>query len=215
MTILSFILVDETVARFGYHPDTLKPNSQKSVYVECPSCADIRTIQWRTFAIRGCSGLCHICASGSDPYRTEEEKVQRDRDLALEYYYKHKPMIMALKRQRRKTDERYRLITNLRKNIRTIMVRKSITANGSLRHLGYTASEFIEHINHRLAFHDFKCPECGCELYQYHIDHKMPVSIAGTFEEIIAAFALKNLDVLCPKCNQKKSNKFVEEKLEK
>lgn len=55
---------------------------------------------------------------------------------------------------------------------------------------------------------DAKCPYCHCPLLKYHIDHKTPVSRGGTNSE-------RNLQLLCPTCNMRKSDRTHEEYITK
>ena len=66
-----------------------------------------------------------------------------------------------------------------------------------------TAEELQAHINARLHARRFKCPMCGASLEGgFDIDHVVPLSSARTVDEMLELFALSNLDVLCPSCNQ-------------
>jgi 5-methylcytosine-specific restriction endonuclease McrA len=55
--------------------------------------------------------------------------------------------------------------------------------------------------NKLLSLQKNKCANCKSELNNlYHLDHVMPLSLGGQHDD-------KNLELLCPSCNLKKSNK--------
>lgn len=51
---------------------------------------------------------------------------------------------------------------------------------------------------------DARCVYCRQMLHKYHIDHKLPVSRGGTND-------IANLQLLCPRCNMRKSRMTHEE----
>ena len=70
--------------------------------------------------------------------------------------------------------------------------------------LPWTPAALRTHIEERIQARDGCCPLCGTPLDRFHIDHKRPLKLARTKEEVLALFALENLDVLCPSCNMSK-----------
>jgi hypothetical protein len=96
-------------------------------------------------------------------------------------------------------------ITNRLRSVLRARLRKMGAAhrNGAFKLLSYGPVELERHIRDRLEFHQRRCGMCGKNLHAgFDIDHVHPLSTAKTVEEIIALFALDNLDVLCPRCNR-------------
>lgn len=209
----SFILCSITYEKLGYDPCDLSRGSRKEFFLECPSCGDIRLSS--NMSQSKCSSLkCHICSLGSSPYRTDDEKligsriikqrwVSKEKELRP-YSYRRSLALQARNKRRRRPD--FHMVKKLRDGIAQALRRNQLKSKGKLRHLPYTGDEFVAHINGLLEKYEFKCPSCGCELYKYHIDHKTPISLGSTFEEIIGLFSLSNLDILCPSCNLSKSD---------
>lgn len=76
---------------------------------------------------------------------------------------------------------------------------------GVLRHMDFTPSELLAHLNQRLDTCNYVCPMCQVsDLHKgFDIDHIIPLSTAKTKDEVIRLSSLNNLDVLCPDCNRK------------
>ena len=70
--------------------------------------------------------------------------------------------------------------------------------------LPFTPAALRAHIEERIQTRNGCCPLCGASLDRFHIDHKRPLKLARTKEEVLGLFALENLDVLCPRCNMSK-----------
>lgn len=60
MEIPSFILIEQTQQKFGYHPACLSTGSGKNVLVLCKSCNQIRNVQFRN-ALKFTTGYCNPC----------------------------------------------------------------------------------------------------------------------------------------------------------
>jgi len=59
------LLTDKVKYRNKLIPvNELKPNSDKKVWVMCPSCKMVRQIYWKVFVKSG-SYLCHVCANNA------------------------------------------------------------------------------------------------------------------------------------------------------
>jgi 5-methylcytosine-specific restriction endonuclease McrA len=93
-----------------------------------------------------------------------------------------------------------------------VALRKYLQGKGGFSQLPYTPTELQAHIQAKLDERQYLCPMCGASLEEkFDIDHRIPLSNAKTVDEVGALFALSNLDVLCPPCNQhKKKTKHIE-----
>jgi 5-methylcytosine-specific restriction endonuclease McrA len=71
--------------------------------------------------------------------------------------------------------------------------------------LPYSRNDLVQHIENELHRYNYRCALCNSDLrIAFDIDHRTPLRSATTAEDTLALFALENLSVLCPACNQKK-----------
>ena len=130
---------------------------------------------------------CSICS---------KEKNEKSKPISFEkrkeYERKH-----YLKRKR---NFGYSLISRLRKSLWKYSKGKMQFS----RDLSYSKDELIKHLGNIYKKQKGKCPMCNSsyEDIGFDIDHIIPLSVASNEEEIKKLFALENLSLLCPNCNQ-------------
>lgn len=127
--------------------------------------------------------------------------------------YKEKNKVAIAKRRsiqekEKKLNPVYKLSTTIRSLIRDSFIRNGLRKSGKTENiLGCSIEFFIEYILS-------KCPE-GITIsdfgkFGYHIDHRIPISIAKTEEEVIKLCHYTNLQPLFWRDNLSKSNKIIE-----
>jgi hypothetical protein len=216
-------MIDEaTFQRFGYHLKDVAPGSHKKVVCYCPKCEQCYETQRRYYRN---GRLCLACNSrqlmnsNRDAQammktiqahnKASREKGLSPRGLPLfpgseaEYKKLHqeanRDRYNASQRKRRQT-----LIGKVSNRLR-VALRTYLQGKGGFSLLPYTPAELQAHIQGKLEEHQYLCPMCSTALEDgFDIDHRTPLSSAKTVEEVIVLFALSNLDVLCPPCNQHK-----------
>ena len=123
------------------------------------------------------------------------------------YYLKNKQKIMKYQhkwvRAKAKADVIFRISLTMKARLRSLIN----TNNHSFWKLvGYNSIELRQHLEKQF---DSKMSWENYGVHGWHIDHKVPTSMAKTKEEIIILFALDNLQPLWAKDNIKKSNKVI------
>jgi 5-methylcytosine-specific restriction endonuclease McrA len=134
-----------------------------------------------------------------------------DRKTYMENYRKQYRVVdeERVKQQNREAQQKRRktLIGKMSNRLR-VAVRKYLQGKGGFSQLPFTPAELQAHIQAKLEERQYLCPMCGASLEErFDIDHRIPLSSAKTVDEVITLFALSNLDVLCPPCNQHKKGK--------
>ncbi len=150
---------------------------------------------------------CGACGRPFHNTISEQECRERNREKAKRYYHRNKDKALERNREYRR-DANHRLVNALRSSLWQAFHRVKTPTSGCLTHMSYSSIEFVGHINTLIAKYHNQCPTCGGPLDNFHIEHKIPISTANTYEEIVKLFSLDNLDVLCGRCNRIKSNKM-------
>ena len=207
---MSIILHKETVDRFGYEPSSLKTFSRKPVYVEC-ICGLISIVPLSRYntGLRkyGISPVCKSCARKK--YASESEKRLLGRLRDAEYHRERRKQnpdkYRTYEREYRNNNETARIANLLRNSIRHALKRVGTRPCGAFRHLSYTPDELCLHIFCLRDKYGDMCPSCNSEMsHNFEIEHIIPLATAITVLDVIALFALDNLDLLCRSCNASK-----------
>lgn len=191
---------EETFKAFGYYPEDIAEGSPKKVYWNCTDCNSLQASENK---VLNTVVLCKRCVQKGNAFSIRAIEMVKNgfapngkplgRD-ANAYREKKK-----LWRRKERLTPKGRLINCLRSALKR--VHEGCTTSS----LPYTRDEYVAHILSRLAFRNNICPLCKKTPIDYNtcdVDHKIPLSSAETEEEALALFALENLDVLCPNCNQ-------------
>jgi 5-methylcytosine-specific restriction endonuclease McrA len=103
--------------------------------------------------------------------------------------------------KRRRLDPKWNIVHRIRVSMNHHLNGR---IKGKLRHLDYSKEDLLYHINSKLEAYNYICPMCKkADLKQgYNVDHKIPICSAKNVDEVLALYALENLDVLCSHCNQ-------------
>ena len=211
-----------TFQRFGYHLAEISPKSHKKVLCFCPTCRQTYETQRRYYQDGRLCGSCtsrRSIAQNRDAERARaalDKHNKRSREAGVSA--RGLPLVgdraAYWKQYKRAHKEEFRRwnIESLRKRRRSLLGKLANRLRVSLRRrlrgiglsdLPYTAEELQAHIRARLHARHFRCPMCGASLESgFDIDHIVPLSSAQTADELLELFALANLDVLCPSCNQ-------------
>lgn len=199
----------ETAERFGYRPQDLSPGSKKKVVYQCPCCGVLKETRRSHYHEGIC---CHSCSARKVVEQNRSVDAGRLALARARAAYAASGMTVrghAFVSDRderlynRERVRRYRRtpLGNIRHRLRAAL-RRALSGI-RVADLPYTPEELLDHIRHRLEARDYRCPMCDDSLKKcYDVDHVIPLAQAKTFEEILALFALENLDVLCPPCNR-------------
>lgn len=159
--------------------------------------------------------------------RNHRNNADKEREYGKKYYHANKEKRLAnhskwieenrehvrayannYTKNRMETDTLFALATRIRKAIRNALRKNGLTKKSKTFHmLGYSKTELSEHLCYWI---DKPCEICGLvevQLQTSHIDHIIPISTANTEEEIVLLNQLKNLRLICAKCNMKKGDK--------
>jgi 5-methylcytosine-specific restriction endonuclease McrA len=193
--LTSTVLVEETIAAFGYDPTKLTKGSNRPVLRKCGGCGKVEKKPCRHGAYP-----CQGCAV-SEKFRQKREANEplgltaRGNSIA-ELGQRHREYKAAWHRGKY-AEEVYRFKRILYASIGTMKLK-----GFNCGHLPYTAGEFNAHIERLLSEQDYKCPICGDDIKLFfQIDHKKPCANATTKEELLTLFALENLWPICGHCN--------------
>jgi HNH endonuclease len=225
------MLLDEaTFQRFGYHLAGISPRSHKAVVCLCPACEQLYETQRRyhrdgrrcTFCTDRRSAAQQDAArawmtsysqqceeAGISPKRLPlivGDRTTYNRQRVQRWSTAHPER--AKERSREAIRRRRQTLLGKAENRLRVSLRKALRGKGGLSLLPYKSAELQAHIQAKLEERQYLCPMCAASLEErFDIDHRIPLSSAKTVEEAIALFALSNLDVLCPSCNQHKKGK--------
>jgi len=203
-------------------------DGHKRVIYSCPQCGQSCETQKRYYRE---GGLCRPCAARQ---QIEHNRNSTSQAMLIEHNRRSKEMGLSPKglalvpnarkryrdadkertrRQNREATQRSRqtLLGKMKNRLRVALC-KYAQGKGGFSQLPYTPAELQAHILSKLEDRQYRCPLCSASLKErFDIDHRIPLVSAKTVDEVIALFALSNLDVLCPPCNQhKKRAKSIE-----
>lgn len=196
----SEILVEETIARFGYDPRILPSESSRLVVRRCSGCSEKQERQRRVADSVCISCAVHIrwlerrekfkarglSARGRTPEELIAGKEQRARILAL----------------KRRTSPAGRMASLLYATLGNLLRGQQHQS----MNLPFTAVELKAHLASEIEKFSGKCPMCEIELSSsgYDVDHKIPIRTAKTEDDVRLLFRLENLSVLCGDCNRRR-----------
>ncbi len=140
---------------------------------------------------------------------TPEERLEKDRKYAIEYYYRNKERQNKRSVERRieklKTDPFYKLIHNIRCLVRKSMQNQFTTkSKKTIEILGCSFEEFKLHLESQF---DDKMNWQNQGTY-WHMDHIIPISSAQTEEDVYRLNHYTNFQPLYWEDNLRKSNKI-------
>jgi 5-methylcytosine-specific restriction endonuclease McrA len=203
------VLIQETYDKYGYFPHEIGIGSHKPVLYKCFECGSIQETRIRY--IKSPEPMCSTCTNKKKMIKMNTEKMSQGlapNGLPLGYHDKEKYRV-----SNRNWYRKFRS-TDVGKAINRLRVGLKRIQNGySFKDLPYTPQELGQHIIERLEAREYKCPLCNKPFDEvgYDIDHKIPLTSVDTPEDVLELFALSNLDVLCPECNQfVKRNKIID-----
>ncbi len=221
------LLENETFQRFGYCLTEISPASHKKVVCLCPQCEQPYVTRRRYYREGRLWSLCtgRRSAAQQDAARNwMNEYHQQCKEVGIspkglplidgdrkahkvQYIEQYRKLDRErTKRWQRKANQNRRqtLIGKVSNRLR-VALRRYLHGQGGFSALLYTPAELQAYIQAKLEERQYLCPMCGASLEErFDIDHRIPLSSAKTVDEVIALFALSNLDVLCPPCNQHK-----------
>jgi 5-methylcytosine-specific restriction endonuclease McrA len=201
----SIVLWQETFDKFGYYPEDLSNGSSRKVVWKC-RCGEISESEVKKIREGWSCVSCNQRQKATNRNKQMMDSGLAPNGLPLGFHDKDKA--------RKNNREWYRKFrsTPVGQSINRLRVGlKRIQKGYSFKDLPYSPMELGYYIQQRLEFRNNKCPTCqkSFDDVGYDIDHKTPLSTANTPEEALKLFALDNLDVLCPDCNQFKKRNQV------
>jgi 5-methylcytosine-specific restriction endonuclease McrA len=134
-------------------------------------------------------------------YNKKYRTAERNRKYSLEDYYRNRPARLTAAKEWRKANPE--TASAIAKNWRKLNQQKcsALRRSYKLRKRGAEGSHSGSDIKRIYMSQKEKCPICRKPLNNiYHVDHVMPLSRGGTNWS-------SNLQLLCPRCNLKKSAK--------
>ena len=126
-------------------------------------------------------------------YYNTQEKVQRKKELAKKYYYKHSKELTERKRKWRNT-EAYKNNEKIILNIKIYKARRRSRKKGAISN--YSSADWIKCREH----FDERCAYCGKEEKLLEQDHFIPLSKSGEY-------TISNIVPSCKSCNSSKQDK--------
>lgn len=200
------VLRQATYDRFGYYPEDLSSGSARKIIWHCPECNN--DFESEAKAIRE-DFRCKNCNNRTKVYSRMDGQKQNGlapNGKLLGIDQDNKRNTAKLWRRKWRSTPTGQAINRLRASL------KRVEKGCTTKNLPYSAQEFANHVQERLEARNYLCPNCQINLNDgFDIDHKTPLSTAKSPEEALLLFALDNLDVLCPDCNQfKKRNQVWE-----
>ena len=159
---------------------------------KCPKCAEKKLIQFFPKDRTRSDGYGAYCKSCKNAYKSEYRNKNKK-----SINQKHK----IYKKNRMKSDPRYKMIENFRGRVRTAFKRKDWKKTGSTKHFGCdhkTAFKWIESLwEDGMSWENYG---------EWHLDHFIPLDSAKTPEEMEKLNYYKNLQPLWGSDNIKKGN---------
>jgi len=193
------------------------PKSRKSAWVCRCDCGNYAHV----FTCNLASGKQVSCGCVRDEVRrrhiesrrvSEERKRERARARNRKYYYNNRDRLLKEQKERYWNDpivrkavlessKNWRAKNKEHKRILTNKRRALIKINGD----GYTPGDIRE----KYWLQKVRCAACEAKIKdRYEIDHIIPVSKGGANDR-------QNIQLLCPECNRKKSDKLPHEYMRK
>ena len=166
-----------------------------------------------------------IPLSEEEKERLKQERLEKRKEYEKEYYKKNKQKILKQSkeyfknnqeikqkknndryRERRKTDPLFKLITNLKRNIRGGLKKQGfIKKSKTIDILGCSFEEFKSHLESKfeswMTWDNYGLYNGELD-YGWDIDHIIPISSAKTEEDIIRLNHFSNHQPLCSKINR-------------
>ena len=151
--------------------------------------------------------------------RSEEQKI-KDREAVVRYKSKNLEKVRASHRKSKKimyvikkSDPLFKLIRNARSRIGKILKLKNIKKiKSTIKSLGCTPEFFKEHIEKQFYPHpttNEKMTWKNYTFYGWHVDHKDPLDLAMTPDDIVELSHYTNLQPMWATENLKKGNKII------
>ena len=138
-------------------------------------------------------------------YQKEHYQLNKDRITTRnkEYKQNNKERLTEYRKNRLQTDELYKATTSIRRTIGNSIRRMGYTKRSKTQQiLGCSFEEFKLHIENQFA------PGMSWDNRDHwHLDHKDPISLATTEEEVIRLNHYKNFQPLWAEDNRSKGNK--------
>jgi hypothetical protein len=143
--------------------------------------------------------------------KNQEKELERKRKFNVTYYQKNKKRISDYannkQKEYRRTNLLFRVKTNLRSRINKFIKHKTKRTE---QILGISYPEFIKYIENKFT-NGMSWENYG--VYGWHIDHKLPISMGKTEEEIYKLSHYTNLQPMWRMDNLKKSNKILDDEI--
>jgi hypothetical protein len=154
----------------------------------------------------------------SDEFKEAQKKHMRtDKAIAARKRYqkteKYRNNINKNARERRKTDPIYSLVNNVRARLGNFLrVRNMIKTNRTFKMVGCTPEFLKKHLEKQFYPHpttNEKMTWKNHSKYGWHVDHKLPMDLAMTSEDVEELSHYTNLQPMWATENLKKSNKII------
>jgi 5-methylcytosine-specific restriction endonuclease McrA len=148
-------------------------------------------------------GLRSVCKSCNTKQACSYAKLNKDKITTYQKEYKSKNKLKInnqIKAIKERNKEYYDMVKNIwKENNKKKLTIYNQNRKAKKRNQTGKISPFIS--IKLLSLQKNKCANCNKDLIDsYHIDHITPLSLGGEHDD-------KNLELLCPKCNLRKSNK--------
>ncbi|MDA7807543.1 hypothetical protein N8947_00620 [Candidatus Pelagibacter sp.] len=156
--------------------------------------------------------------SQSDKFKNSQKKyMQTDKGIAGRTRHqktdKYKNSKNKNARERRKTDPIYSLVNNVRARLGNFLrVRNMVKTNRTFKMVGCTPEFLKKHLEKQFYPHpttNEKMTWKNHSKYGWHVDHKLPMDLAVTSEDVVELSHYTNLQPMWATENLKKGNKII------